>query len=106
MIHFSKQFDMPHQKQELLFAFLTRLNKAAQIALPAGNEGCCPHYSYRFDPVLNRMEAWAYTCFKPVTLAVWDCNKRYDLQPVRFGNAMRYRLSSLNRFIDERLKPE
>lgn len=72
--------------------------------LPKG-QGCCPSCPYRFDPLLDRIEAWAYTGFKPGTLAVWDSTGAYDLQPIKFGNAVRYRLSSLNRFADERIRP-
>lgn len=94
------------RKQEVLLGFLNRINKAAQSGISAGAEGCCAHCRYRFDPMLNRIEAWAYTGFKPGTFAVWDCTKKYDLQPIRIGNAVRYRLSSLNSFGDNHLRPE
>ncbi|MBK8227481.1 MAG: DNA-binding protein [Flavobacteriales bacterium] len=55
--------------------------------------------------MLDRYEASAFTGFKPGTLAVWDSTKAYDLEPIKFGNAVRYRLSSLNRFADERIRP-
>lgn len=92
-------------KHEILLAFLNRINRAAASSLPCSTEGCCANCIYRFDPMLDRIEAWAYTGFTPGTLAVWDCNKTYDLQPIKFKNAVRYRLSSLNRLGDERLKP-
>jgi len=98
---------LPHDKKnEMLLSLLNRINAAVRTALPGEEKGCCVNCPYRFDPMLSRVEAWAYTGFKPGTLAVWDCNRRYDLQPIKFGNAVRYRLSSLNRFADERMRPE
>ncbi|HTN46364.1 MAG TPA: hypothetical protein VL098_08465 [Flavipsychrobacter sp.] len=81
-----------------------RISQSAGTNLPATECGCaqCP---YRFDPLLNREEAWAYTGFKPGTLAVWDCTRSHDLQPIKFANAVRYRLSSLNRLADARIRP-
>ncbi len=96
-----------NNKQEELLNLLNRINTATQSSALYRPENLCPHcQSFRFDPMMDRIEAWAYTSFKPGTLAVWDCKKTYDLQPIKFGNAVRYRLSSLNRFVDERLKPE
>lgn len=92
-------------KYEHLILLMNRLNEAAQSALPAGGQGCHPGCLYCFDPLLDRTDAWAYTGFKPGTLATWDCNKTYDLQPIKFGNAVRYRLSSLNRFAEARQRP-
>lgn len=94
-----------NKRYETLILLLNRLNEAAQSALPVTGQGCNESCIYRFDPLLDRVEAWAYTGFKPATLATWDCNKTYDLQPIKFGNAVRYRLSSLNRFADTRIRP-
>lgn len=36
------------------------------------------------------------------TLAVWRCERRYDLRYVKVGACVRYRRSDLERFLDER----
>jgi excisionase family DNA binding protein len=36
------------------------------------------------------------------TLAVWRCNRRYDLPYVKVGKSVRYRLADLERFIESR----
>lgn len=56
------------------------------------------------DPLLNRQEAAEYLRVKPGTLAVWDCTKRYDLKPVRFGRSVRYRRSELDKFLGSQLE--
>lgn len=93
------------ERHESLIQLLERLNKAAQSPLLAAAQGCCPGCRYRFDPLLDRTELWAYTGFTPSTLATWDSRKTYDLQPIKFRNTVRYRLSSANRFIDARQRP-
>ena len=94
-----------HRKAELLLSIFNRISQSVRTGQPA-NEPCnCAQCPYRFDPLLNREEAWAYTGFKPGTLAVWDCTRSHDLQPIKFANAVRYRLSSLNRLADERIRP-
>lgn len=93
------------QRHEALLQLLTRLNEAAGSPVTAGGQGCCANCIYRFDPLLDRTELWAYTGFSPKSLATWDCKKTYDLQPIKFKNAVRYRLSSANRFIDGRQRP-
>ncbi|REJ81685.1 MAG: DNA-binding protein [Bacteroidetes bacterium] len=57
------------------------------------------------DNLLDRKSAAKYLCVSPGTLAVWDCTKRYDLRPIKVGRAVRYRLSDLDRFLEERLRP-
>lgn len=63
------------------------------------------------DPFYNRQEAAIYISrpskrsYSPGTLAVWDCTKKYDLQPVKINGEICYRKSSLDRFLRERLKP-
>lgn len=98
---------MPNKHDVLLSLFdrISAMNPSADDVPLAKRQGCCADCPYRFDPLLNRIEAYAYTGFKPGTLAVWDSTKAYDLQPIKFGNAVRYRLSSLNRFADDRIKP-
>ena len=59
------------------------------------------------DDLLTRKEAAKYLGgLNPGTLAVWDCTKRYDLQPIKIGRrAVRYRRSSLDRFLSDQTKP-
>ena len=51
------------------------------------------------DTLFNRKQAAQYTGFTAGTLAVWDCTKRYDLQPIKIGRSVRYRKSVLDAFI-------
>ncbi len=93
-------------KHETLMSVLNRIDRAVKASALHQPEDFCPHCSrYRFDPMLDRKEAWAYTSFKPGTLAVWDSKKTYDLEPIKFKNVVRYRLSSLNKLGDARMKP-
>ena len=51
------------------------------------------------DPLLSRKEAARYLGgFSPDTLAVWDCTKRYQLNPIKIGRTVRYRRSDLDNF--------
>lgn len=58
------------------------------------------------EPLLDRKSAARYLSLSPGTLAIWDCTKRYDLRPIKVGRAVRYRKADLDRFLDERLRPE
>jgi hypothetical protein len=91
-------------KYEILMQLLNRINLGIQHGVTTGNQACGPSCPFRFDPVLNRIEAWAYTGFTPGSLAVFDCKGKYDLRPIKFDNAVRYRLSRLNEVCDERMK--
>lgn len=51
------------------------------------------------DILMNRKAAAHYLGYAPGTLAVWDCIKRFDLEPIKIGRNVRYRKSSLDRFI-------
>ncbi|AUD02156.1 helix-turn-helix domain-containing protein [Spirosoma pollinicola] len=55
------------------------------------------------EPLLDRKTAAKYLRVSPGTLAVWDCTKRYNLEPIKIGRAVRYRRSSLDKFIEDRL---
>jgi len=55
------------------------------------------------EPLLDRKAAANYLRVTVGTLAVWDCTKRYDLQPLKVGRSVRYRLSALNKFIERQL---
>jgi hypothetical protein len=93
-------------KQDVLLSLLNRLDRSIKSSDYNKETQCCPHCSCRFDPLLTRVEAAAYTGFEPGTLATWDYTKRYDLQPIRYVNAVRYRLSSINRFADLQINPD
>lgn len=56
------------------------------------------------EPLLNRKAAAKYLSVSPGTLAVWDCTKRYDLKPLKIGRSVRYRRSSLDKFLEDQLK--
>ncbi|MBS0645515.1 MAG: helix-turn-helix domain-containing protein [Verrucomicrobia bacterium] len=58
------------------------------------------------DRWMDRKSAARYIGFKPGTLAVWDCTKRYDLKPRRIGRCVRYRKSELDKFLDHLQHPE
>lgn len=55
------------------------------------------------DSLLDRKTAARYLRVSPGTLAVWDCTKRYNLEPIKIGRAVRYRRASLDKFIEDRL---
>ncbi|CAM3286249.1 hypothetical protein FLLO111716_01085 [Flavobacterium longum] len=57
------------------------------------------------DSLMNRKEAARYLNFKPNTLAVWDCTRRYDLKPIKIGRSVRYRKSVLDQFLLTFLTP-
>lgn len=62
------------------------------------------HRSINSDPLLDRKEAAKYLGLRNHgTLAVWDSTKRYDLEPIKVGRAIRYRKSSLDKFLDRQL---
>lgn len=52
-----------------------------------------------FEPLLDRKSAAKYLAVSPGTLATWDSTKRYNLNPIKIGRAVRYRRSDLDRFI-------
>ena len=62
------------------------------------------------DELMDRKSAAKYlggsTPLSPHTLAVWDCTKRYDLEPIKIGRNVRYRRSSLDKFIAERQRTD
>lgn len=56
------------------------------------------------DPLLSRQDAAAYLGLSPRTLAIWASTGRYGLEVVKIGRLAKYRRSSLDRFINERVK--
>ncbi|WP_460952018.1 helix-turn-helix domain-containing protein [Spirosoma daeguense] len=55
------------------------------------------------DHLLDRKTAARYLGLSPGTLAVWDCTKRHNLNPIKIGRAVRYRKSDLDQFIEQQL---
>lgn len=55
------------------------------------------------DNLISRKAAAKYLGLSPGTLAVWDCTKRYNLNPIKVGRAVRYRRSDLDKFIEQSL---
>lgn len=55
------------------------------------------------EPLLDRKLAAKYLGMSPGTLAVWDCTKRYNLNPLKIGRSVRYRKSELDKFIESQL---
>lgn len=57
------------------------------------------------DMLLDRKAAAAYLGVKPGTLAVWDCTKKYDLNPLKVGKkSVRYRRADLDAFLQRQLQ--
>ena len=57
-----------------------------------------------FEVLMNRKTAAKYLDLSPATLAVWDCTKRYNLNPIKIGRAVRYRKSDLDKFLQEGMR--
>jgi predicted DNA-binding transcriptional regulator AlpA len=56
------------------------------------------------DPLFDRKTAAKYIGLtNPNTLNVWDCTGRHDLEPIKIGRAVRYRRSSLDKYLASRL---
>ena len=54
------------------------------------------------NQLLSRRQAAEYLGVKENTLAIWACNKRYSLPVIKVGRLCKYRLSDLDKFLDER----
>ena len=54
--------------------------------------------------LLTPAEAAVILRVKPHTLAVWRCEKRYDLPYVKSGGRVGYRVCDLEQFIQRRTK--
>ncbi len=55
------------------------------------------------DELLTREQAAAVLGIKPDTLAVWATTKRYSLPYTKIGRSVRYRLSDIEQFIQQRM---
>lgn len=56
------------------------------------------------EQLLDRKTAARYLRVSPGTLAVWDCTKRYNLNPLKVGRAVRYRKADLDKFLERTLE--
>lgn len=54
------------------------------------------------DKLLSRKEAAEFLGIKPQTLATWTSAKRYRLPVVKVGRAVRYRMSDLEKWMNDR----
>jgi hypothetical protein len=54
----------------------------------------------QINNLIDRNQAAKYLGIEPQTLAVWACNKRYDLPYIKVGRRVMYQLSDINAFID------
>ena len=52
--------------------------------------------------LLSRKQAAEYLVVKENTLAIWACNKRYSLPVIKVGRLCKYRVSDLDKFLNER----
>ena len=57
---------------------------------------------YLTHPLLTRDQAAEYLGIKPQTLAVWATTHRYDLPFIKVGRSVRYRVSDLDAFLEQR----
>ena len=54
------------------------------------------------DRLLTPVETAELLGLKPSTLAVWRCNKSENLLYIKIGNAVRYKRSDVEKFIEEK----
>ena len=54
------------------------------------------------DPLLTPPEAAKYIGVAENTLSVWRCVGRYDIQFIKVGRLVRYRLSDLEAWLESR----
>lgn len=54
--------------------------------------------------LLNSKETAEYLGVTENTLAVWRTNKRYKIPYIKVGHLIKYRLSDLEHWLDERTK--
>ena len=54
------------------------------------------------NQLLSSKQAAKYLGVKENTLAIWACNKRYNLPVVKVGRLCKYRVSDLDNFLNER----
>jgi len=59
-------------------------------------------FKLKQNKLLTRKEAAEFLGIKEDTLAVWACNKRYNLPMIKVGRLVKYRISDLEVFIKAR----
>lgn len=50
----------------------------------------------------DRQQAATYLGIKPNTLATWNCTKRYRIPYIKVGRLVKYRISDLDEFLQQR----
>ena len=60
------------------------------------------HCDNTLEPLMDRKTAAKYLSISPGTLAIWDCTKRHNLNPIKVGRAVRYRRTVLDKFLEDR----
>ena len=66
-------------------------------------KGDSPMRDDHTEPLMDRKTAARYLRVSPGTLAVWDCTKRYNLNPLKVGRSVRYRKVDLDKFMERQL---
>ena len=71
--------------------------------------GCLPRKCtcgfFNNDPLFDRQQAADYIGLtNKHTLSVWHSTKRYDIERIKVGKAVRYRKSTLDQFLISRLR--
>ncbi len=56
------------------------------------------------DELLTRKQAARYINFSPATLAAWASTERHKISFIKIGKSVRYRLSDLDKFLDDQMK--
>lgn len=51
--------------------------------------------------LLNRKQAAEFLGVKEATLAHWKCTGRYNLSVVKIGRLVKYRVSDLEKFVEQ-----
>lgn len=59
---------------------------------------------FKYKQLLTREEAAEVLGIQENTLAVWATNKRYNLPFYKIGRKVKYKLSDLEKFIDDNKK--
>jgi predicted DNA-binding transcriptional regulator AlpA len=57
--------------------------------------------TYENNQLLTPAQTSEFLGMSTQTLAIWRCNKRYNLNYVKVGRYVRYRFSDILRFIDD-----
>lgn len=58
----------------------------------------------KIQQLLTTKEAAAYLGVTESTLAVWRCDKRYNIPYIKVGHLIKYRLNALDAWLESRTK--